>query len=647
MSSEPTMQPASAPGESERPYVDSLAAALSAALIAALVVAAIDIYIALGRDSGSGETLSFALATLALYAPFALAIGLGGGLFGGAWRATFGDGSLRRWHARLRADRRLDVELCAWLLAAAIAAALFAALAALLALQLVGRAHGPLLLGAALAVAAPVLGAATIPMQRGTRKIAHVVPRVGLLTGTLLLVLFAGLGAFVLVLYVVFERLDWRALDLGIWMLLAGWLLLWLAWIVLWRGPLAALRRRIPARGVLTAAAVALSAALPAILLGGAPSPRVSLLLSNQSTGARVMLRVARAATDGDGDGYSAFFGGPDCDDGDAAVNPGAKEIPDNGKDDNCLGGDRLSSAAGGPTPPPPAAVPTGFHFDGNLVFVLVDTVRADRLGVAGYRRNDKSLTPRMDQLAAESVRFTNVHTQSPNTPRALPTIFSSRYPSQVHYEDPMNNFSDLQPENLLIWEILQRAKLHTVGVASHFYFVRAPHILEGFDEFDNLGATGAIAPSNHDIAAPRIVPKVEEKLAELGKQGGRFAMFVHLFEPHSTYMEHPENPDWKITEHGIPSLVQKYDYEIAFVDGYVGRVLDAIDKNGLRDKTMVVLIADHGEAFGQHRFAGQSMFFHGQTLYEELLRVPLLVRLPGIKPAVIETPVALVDVAP
>jgi arylsulfatase A-like enzyme len=207
-----------------------------------------------------------------------------------------------------------------------------------------------------------------------------------------------------------------------------------------------------------------------------------------------------------------------------------------------------------------------------------------------------------------------------------------------------MNNFSDLKSENLLLFEILQRARLRTVGIASHFYFVRAPTVLEGFDLFDNLGATREIGPSNKDIASPRIVPRVEQELASLAGSGKRFAMFIHLFEPHSTYMEHQ---GWPITERGIPSLVQKYDYEIAYVDGFVGRILDALEGNRLKDKTMVVLLSDHGEAFGSHRFAGQTMFFHGQTLYDELLRVPLLVRLPGIAPAVVDAPVSLVDVAP
>ena len=113
-------------------------------------------------------------------------------------------------------------------------------------------------------------------------------------------------------------------------------------------------------------------------------------------------------------------------------------------------------------------------------------------------------------------------------------------------------------------------------------------------------------------------------------------------FEPHSTYMTHTEFP--------LPAsakLDEKYDYEIAFADMWAGRVLDAIDKNGLTDRTLVVVLSDHGEAFGVHQVAGQRMFFHGQTLYDELLRVPVLIRLPGAKPVAIDDPIMLVDVGP
>jgi arylsulfatase A-like enzyme len=120
--------------------------------------------------------------------------------------------------------------------------------------------------------------------------------------------------------------------------------------------------------------------------------------------------------------------------------------------------------------------------------------------------------------------------------------------------------------------------------------------------------------------------------------------MLVHLFEPHSTYVEHD---GYRITESGTAALAQKYDYEIAFMDGWVGKLFDSLKANGLADNTMVVLIADHGEAFGVHSFAGNKMFFHGQTLYNELLHVPMMFRIPGVAASKRDDVVQLVDLAP
>src|SRR5262249_51355822 len=132
------------------------------------------------------------------------------------------------------------------------------------------------------------------------------------------------------------------------------------------------------------------------------------------------MITLLRKYIDHDGDGYSAFFGGPDCDDDNPDIHPGAYDIPGNGIDENCLGGQAKPPA---PTPPPPdprAAQTAPAVRGGNSVLVIfVDTLRFDRLGIAGYRRNGKSLTPRLDELAAQSVTFTHAYAQAPNTPRS------------------------------------------------------------------------------------------------------------------------------------------------------------------------------------------------------------------------------------
>jgi arylsulfatase A-like enzyme len=92
---------------------------------------------------------------------------------------------------------------------------------------------------------------------------------------------------------------------------------------------------------------------------------------------------------------------------------------------------------------------------------------------------------------------------------------------------------------------------------------------------------------------------------------------------------------------------MQKYDYEIAVEDKLIGDLLDHLDKTGLAANTTVVLLSDHGEAFGVHTFGGERQFFHGMTLYTEVLHVPLVVRVPGAKPREATEVVQLIDMAP
>jgi choline-sulfatase len=203
--------------------------------------------------------------------------------------------------------------------------------------------------------------------------------------------------------------------------------------------------------------------------------------------------------------------------------------------------------------------------------------------------------------------------------------------------------YSRVDDANELLFEQLRAAGLRTIGVASHFYFNEERNITQGFDQFDNAGALD-VKGSNKDIASPRTLPRVEAQLTELGKSGQRFAMFVHLFEPHSSFVAHEGDPE--VTEGGTAKWSRLYDYEMKFVDAYVGKILDALAAQGLADDTVVVLMSDHGEAFGEHSFAGQSMF-HGTNLYDPQIRVPLAFRVPGRAPRAIDDVTELLDLAP
>ncbi len=266
---------------------------------------------------------------------------------------------------------------------------------------------------------------------------------------------------------------------------------------------------------------------------------------------------------------------------------------------------------------------------------VTIDTLRVDRV-------NEKTM-PRLAALARDSAVFARAYAQAPNTPRSFPSFLTSRYPSRIHWVHPTYNFSPITDDNTTFFEALHDAGFHTVGVFSHFYMTRENGVAQGFDEWDNAGAL-TLHDSNTDVASPRIVPRVVEKLKQLAAKKQKFALWTHLFEPHSRYMEHPEFPS---RGSGFAELESKYDGEVAFTDLWLGRILDALKAAGLDGNTMVVVFADHGESFGEHRFGGQAMYFHGETLYDEVLHVPLIVHVPRMQPRTVDERVMLLDVGP
>jgi arylsulfatase A-like enzyme len=262
-----------------------------------------------------------------------------------------------------------------------------------------------------------------------------------------------------------------------------------------------------------------------------------------------------------------------------------------------------------------------------NLVLLVVDTLRADHLGCYGYAR---STSPQIDALARESVLFEQAQSHSPWTMPSVASLFTSLEP-RVHglaeWRQPLDG------RLLTLAEQLQARGFRTEGYVSHGVLSRFFQFDQGFDVYDSSVMAGRL-PRNISTAR-EVTDLALGALARLQAQPRRFFLWVHYFDPHDAYLKH-DGFDFG------PRPVDLYDSEIAFTDQQIGRLLDQLRRSGLAEKTLLALVADHGEGFGAHR-----RLYHTSTLFDELLRVPLLLRVPGLRPARVRAPVPLIDIAP
>ncbi|HEX8186598.1 MAG TPA: sulfatase, partial [Blastocatellia bacterium] len=284
-----------------------------------------------------------------------------------------------------------------------------------------------------------------------------------------------------------------------------------------------------------------------------------------RSTQTKQHFRLAQWALDFDRDGYSPFLGGGDADDTRADINPSQVAIIDDGVDNNCIGGD-LTQQEIAEWQAERDAMHTGANPQGkrfNLVYIFIDALRADHLGVYGYNRNT---SPNIDRLATRSTVFERAYTPSPFTYAALPKFMQSSY-WDGHYET---------------WtEVLARNGYRTVLFPSRITYTLKRQV-KGMAE----------SMPNEKGGLERAVDKVITTL-ESGQQDRPFCVFLYVPDPHLPYVEHA-------SFNFGPALTDLYDGEIAFTDYHLGRLFDWMEASGRMDDTMIVIMADHAESLGE-----------------------------------------------
>src|SRR6202158_344139 len=270
-----------------------------------------------------------------------------------------------------------------------------------------------------------------------------------------------------------------------------------------------------------------------------------------------------------------------------------------------------------------------------NVILITLDTVRADRMGFLGSKLG---LTPNLDALARESVVFTHAYSQVPLTAPSHATILTGTYP-QFHQ---VNDFQvPLAPELPYAPAILRAHGYRTAAFVGamvldpHAGFARG--FDRGFDTFDAGFHQARPGEDRYHSTERRGGEVVAHALAWLNQHPrSPFFMWLHLYDAHDPY--DPPEP-YKSKYAAAP-----YDSEIAYADSALGKFLSDLRTRGIYDGALIAVMADHGEALGEH---GEDT--HGFFLYDETIHVPLLIKLPGAASTgkKIENQVGLVDVLP
>lgn len=318
---------------------------------------------------------------------------------------------------------------------------------------------------------------------------------------------------------------------------------------------------------------------------------------------------------DADGDGAPTSFGllhGGDCDDGDPKRHPFAPDIPANGVDENCFNGDSRELHAGAPIVRAAAELPARARAR-HMVLVVIDSLRFDRGFEDGV---DPGVTPTLARLSAASTSFSAFRTCSPRTRESVPDLLGAG--------PELSGQRGVSGPNAI--EALAQAGVKTAFIASEWLARYAS--VRGFE-------LARLEPSRYGHFADAEV--ASEARAFLREHHERpFFLFTHWLGAHEPYAGDPACLERATSDR------ERYACALAALDRELASLLGTLEETGLAERTVFAVTADHGEEFGEH--GGR---YHATTLYDEVLRVPLVVRSPGRRAELVTTPVGCGDVMP
>jgi arylsulfatase A-like enzyme len=365
-------------------------------------------------------------------------------------------------------------------------------------------------------------------------------------------------------------------------------------------------------------------------------STKVRKLAFERALGGRWGYAAWTAAFDFDGDGQLGILGGGDCAPLDPTRYTGAIEIPGNGIDEDCDGVDQPASSMRFRSRAQLSATPIGMRPSAyeklpqhpTIVLVTIDALGAPRLTALG---GGPPLMPNLDDFASRSVLFTHCFTQGPSTRLSFPSMFTSRWDSQLPFEPSTRLPNSFSASERQIQDVLDDAGYETVAVVPNEYFEpgRWPSVTRGFQHVD----TSALGAGKHD--APQVT---DAALRWLSADRERpLYLWVHYYDAHPPYLR---LPGVSYSTYGEEAL---YDAELAYIDRELGRLLGALEQRP--EPTYVVVTADHSTVF--HPNPGLRRAHYGYDLYSATLHVPLVVHGPEMQPRRVDTLVSTMDVAP